>query len=501
MFTAFSTILINWYLSIQALKQTLAENHLENNYQYALKVSSSTNDLLFNMKLNLGTLAEVIGEETFTQSDLDYWKEGNTGYYNSLFTTDTDGIVQLMSPQVVSNQNNVVKPGTKITTELMKQALQNKTPFISDPYLAQSGNLVVLISYPIFDTKGEFKGVVDGTLYLEEDNSLSRVLHHHEFLDESSVFVVDRNGRIIFHPDKSRINESIADHPLVQDVIKGKNGTAQIINNRGVEYFSGYAYVKETGWGIITQTPSSVINEPLQTLTKKMILQSLPWILLIFVLAWILTNNLTKPINKLASYSEKAILQNKMDHGFQHIEFKSNIYEVRKLFQHLQKHFQILNNQIQTDGLTGLRNRRAFDFVIEKWVEEQIPFSLIMLDIDKFKKVNDDYGHLVGDDVLRFLAMIILDVTRTEDLCFRYGGEEFSILLKDKDTDDAYILAERLREKIEETPSPTGKPITISLGITSYQKGEHSPAMIIKRSDIALYQSKNKGRNQTSICM
>ncbi|WP_102345116.1 sensor domain-containing diguanylate cyclase [Bacillus sp. Marseille-P3661] len=498
-FITCSTTIINWYLSVQALKSNLTENHLESNYRYAKKVSLSTSDLLYDMQQNLSTLARIIWEREFSQSDLDDWKSANSSYFNSIFTTDTNGVVQLMSPQAVPNNPGGVRPGTKITSDLMKQALKNKKSFISDPYLAQTGNLVVLISFPIFDTSGNYKGVVDGTIYLESNNSLKRILENHDFLDESSVFVVDRLGRIIYHPDSSRINESIAYHPLVKSVMQGENGAAQIINSRGHEYFSGYAYVEQTGWGIIAQTPTSVIETPLRSLTHNIIAQSLPLLLLILILAWLFTNNLSKPINTLARFSEEAILSKKEAQSIHRLELKSYIYEVRQLCHHIQRHFQLLTNQIHQDGLTGLSNRRAFDLEIKKWALNQQPFSLIMLDIDHFKNVNDQYGHLVGDDVLRFLANKMVEVTREEDLCYRYGGEEFAILLKTNDVKDAFILAERLRTTIAQTPSPSGQYITVSLGISCYQVQDESPQSVISRADSALYLSKNGGRNKTTI--
>lgn len=498
-FTVFSTTLINWYLSNQALKNTLTKNHLENNYRYAKKVSINTSVLLDAIQHNLSTLAEIIGHQEFNQTDLDNWLAGNSSYYNSLFTTDSNGVVQYMSPQVVPNNKGGVQPGTKIKAKLMEQALKNKKPFISEPYLAQTGNLMVLVSYPIFDDTGNYKGVVDVTIYLESDNSLKKLLNQHEFLDESSVFVVDRSGTIIYHPDPTRINEPIADHPLVQNIMKGKSGSAQIINNRGTKYFSGYAFVENTGWGIIAQTPTSVIEKPLRILTQKIIFQSLPLLLVVLVVGWIISSHITSPINRLATFSEEALLSNRDTKSIRLLEMRAYIYEVRQLLKHIQEHFQVLTNQAQQDGLTGLANRRAFDQDIQKLMDQKIPFSLIMTDIDNFKEVNDAYGHLVGDDVLRFLASIMLDVTRGEDLCYRYGGEEFAIIINEKNEEEAFALAERLRIKVSETPSPAGKNINISLGVSSYHKKDQLPEMVIKRADLALYQSKNKGRNRTTI--
>ncbi|WP_071393454.1 sensor domain-containing diguanylate cyclase [Bacillus tuaregi] len=498
-FIVCSTTIVNWYLSVEALRDTLTENYLENNYRYAKKVALSTSDLFFNMQQNLETLAHILGRQEISQADLDSWMEANAGYFNSIFTTDENGVVQLMTPQAISNKKGSMRPGVQITTDLMKQALKKQEPFVSDPYIAQSGNLVVLISYPIFDQNGTYKGVVDGTIYLESDSSLKRILNHHEFHDESSVFVVDCSGTIIYHPDVSRVNDSVANHPLVKEVLQGKSGSAEIINSKGMEYFSGYAYVEQTGWGIVAQTPTSVINKPLQSLTEEIIIRSLPLLLLIYLLAWLFTNHLAKPINRLARYSEEAIYSNKPDHLFPHLEIKSYIYEVKQLYQHIQKHFQLLNKQIQQDGLTGLANRRSFDLEINDLILRRTPFSLIMIDIDNFKIVNDEQGHLVGDDVLRFIASIMEDVSRKEDFCYRYGGEEFAILLRNKDVEDAYALAERLRLRLAYTPSPAGYPITISLGISTFQKEDKFPEDIIKRADKALYQSKREGKNKTTI--
>lgn len=218
--------------------------------------------------------------------------------------------------------------------------------------------------------------------------------------------------------------------------------------------------------------------------------------MLIYLLAWLFTHHLAKPINRLARYSEEAIQSNRTDHSILHIEIKSHIHEVKQLYKHVQKHFQLLNQQIQQDGLTGLANRRTFDLDINDLILRKIPFSLIMLDIDNFKKINDEQGHLAGDDVLRFIASIIEDISRKEDMCYRYGGEEFAILLKYKEGEDAYTLAERLRLKLACTPGPAGYPTTISLGIPTRRKEDKFPEDIIKRADNALYQSKRAGKTK-----
>ncbi|MBP1153668.1 MULTISPECIES: GGDEF domain-containing protein [unclassified Paenibacillus] len=156
-------------------------------------------------------------------------------------------------------------------------------------------------------------------------------------------------------------------------------------------------------------------------------------------------------------------------------EIKSTTYEMRQLYDsakialgYINKNLNDLMIETETDGLTGVPNRRSFDLTLEKLVSSQTPFSLILLDIDHFKSINDTYGHLIGDEVLQLLAKTLLDLSREADLCFRYGGEEFALIVKSKDMEIAKHVAERVRTTVEKTNNPTEKIITISLGVSIY---------------------------------
>ena len=109
------------------------------------------------------------------------------------------------------------------------------------------------------------------------------------------------------------------------------------------------------------------------------------------------------------------------------------------------------------------------------------------------------YGHLTGDEVIRQLAQHLKAITNEKTLCFRYGGEEFGILIREVNVDEVYSIAECLRLIVVEGPGPTGVPVTISLGISNYQTDDDSPTPIIERADTALYQSKLDGRNRTTV--
>lgn len=156
----------------------------------------------------------------------------------------------------------------------------------------------------------------------------------------------------------------------------------------------------------------------------------------------------------------------------------------------------------QTDGLTQLFNRNHWQHCIEaefkRYNRNQHSSSLVMLDIDHFKAINDKYGHLVGDDVIRHLAKVIREQVRETDISGRYGGEEFVILLADTNTADALVFAERLRKTVEESVviyNDIEIKYTVSIGIAEVEPSITTVSQWLENVDHALYQSKDKGRN------
>jgi diguanylate cyclase (GGDEF)-like protein len=123
-----------------------------------------------------------------------------------------------------------------------------------------------------------------------------------------------------------------------------------------------------------------------------------------------------------------------------------------------------------------------------------MPFSLA--DIDYFKRVNDNYGHLVGDDVLRFIAEIFSKNLRAHDFIARYGGEEFIFLLPSTSLDQAFIAAEKIRKTVAESPHPVAGAVTVSIGIAEASPGQANEDLVIQEADQRLYEAKKHGRNR-----
>ena len=192
---------------------------------------------------------------------------------------------------------------------------------------------------------------------------------------------------------------------------------------------------------------------------------------------------------------------------FQYAELMARIRAGKRIVD-LQKELLESNKRLEllsiTDGLTKLYNHRHFQDELARAFEEsqryQRPLSLAIVDIDFFKKINDTYGHAIGDEVLKAVSALFRDSIRSTDLAARYGGEEFAMMMPETELGDAMTFAEKIRELVESTPieTPAG-PVkaTVSVGVSSVPHSRiHSAKEVIVAADKALYRAKKNGRNQ-----
>ena len=194
-------------------------------------------------------------------------------------------------------------------------------------------------------------------------------------------------------------------------------------------------------------------------------------------------------------------------------DLKDSQAEIIRYVQVAQQYAQEIKDELAaarmealTDPLTQLLNRhglnKMFDFYVNESSKEHLNAAII--DIDHFKKFNDDYGHLIGDVILRRIAKLLQEVTESTGEVFRYGGEEFLVLIPDVDLSSAYSLAEEIRSKVEKLRFVSAKTkqrlpkLTISVGISEYVSGEGMDSLI-GRADEAMYKAKHAGRNQVQV--
>ncbi len=178
------------------------------------------------------------------------------------------------------------------------------------------------------------------------------------------------------------------------------------------------------------------------------------------------------------------------------------------LVHHLEAQTQILAKLAAFDELTGLYNRRAMIGALEAALKRmrvyRSPLSVLMMDLDHFKNVNDNYGHAAGDAVLREFARRLGVSVRQADIRCRYGGEEFCVLLPETGEEGAQVIAERIRKAVEQLLFPINRdkeiPVTVSIGLATLMPEEElEPAILLENADKALYKAKEEGRNRVAL--
>lgn len=182
---------------------------------------------------------------------------------------------------------------------------------------------------------------------------------------------------------------------------------------------------------------------------------------------------------------------------------KARELDLQKQIQEIQALQTLLKEQALCDPLTGLYNRHRLDDVLAREgassLRSQRPMSLILIDVDHFKGINDRLGHQIGDEVLRQVANHLQAYTRASDWCFRYGGEEFLLVLPETSLDDARHKADALRQSLAARPLVCGDvqvEVTVSAGLASFPIHGTDMDTLIGAADKALYQAKNQGRNR-----
>ena len=328
-----------------------------------------------------------------------------------------------------------------------------------DPDMANSDAMTIFINYRVNDYNGEYIGAAGVGLAV---TAVKALIESYQNDYGRIIYFVDHNGDIVLHgsgfPDGQKSLDDInglASHASEilshsQRYIRyQKSGGAYLLNTRYIPEFNWYLLVE--------QSEGKVLRQILYTLIVNLII-------CVFITAGIL-------------YLTHMTL---------------SVYQKR------------LEEMATLDKLTEIYNRQAFSILFKELIKEVhrrfIPFSMVIMDIDHFKKVNDTYGHPAGDMVLRELVDIVRHQLRVSDLLCRWGGEEFVILLKECKLDDAFHMAEKIRLAVAAHPIAAGNlkiNLTVSMGVTQWNllddKDENA---IVARADRALYRAKNEGRNR-----
>lgn len=335
-----------------------------------------------------------------------------------------------------------------------------------DPDLGNGNATTIFINYRMLDGKGNFIGVTGVGLTL---NNMKQIVQTYEKRFNRRIYFVDKKGRIALNSSSAQtseenINKMAGISDISDKILSGKTEPRSLSYNLsgnnigGSTIYLNSRYIPELRWYLLVEQNESDAIKPLKTVLLINLFVS--------ALATVLILSLILPT--------------------------------------LHRYQSRLEKIATTDSLTGLINRQAFDFLFGEHFKDSLrrssTFSAVMFDIDYFKKINDRYGHLAGDKVIKEVAELAKNSVRQNDFIARWGGEEFIVLLKDCGLAEAKQVAEKIRSAIEAYDFDLDRDrsrLTVSLGVAVYAPHETAESFFL-RTDKALYDAKQKGRNCVS---
>ena len=327
-----------------------------------------------------------------------------------------------------------------------------------DPDMANRDAMTIFINYRVFDFQGQYMGATGVGLTID---AVHRLIRDYQQRYQRSIYFVDASGRVVLSGGEAGV-------PAQAEDLRQRPGLGELVDtilthrNGGYEYQAADShrllnvhYIPEFRWYLFVEKNES---EALQEIRRTLYLNLAACVfvtLVVLVLA----------------------------------------------HQTLRRYQRRMETLASTDELTGLLNRRAFTFLIDKFLadyqREPRPMAMLLIDVDHFKDINDQHGHTAGDLMLAHVAALLQRKLRRSDLAVRWGGEEFLVVLKGCDLVEAGQLAEKLRLSVEKdryTLRNEAVGVTVSIGVSEFD-GKEAPDQAINRADQALYEAKRSGRN------
>jgi diguanylate cyclase (GGDEF)-like protein len=301
----------------------------------------------------------------------------------------------------------------------------------------------------------------------------------------------------------------------VLDRLKSREGRVVTYESlAGLEVVGSLKRVPRAGWAVVSEIPADAAYWQVLRFRNVTLLVVTGLLLGVGLIAYRLGLLIVRPLERLTKGAAEVA---DGDLAVDLPAAKGEVGELTAVFNHmvgrlrqgrqeldavnekLRRQNEDLERQSSSDALTGLHNRRfltqSLSEELSRAYRQKTAFTVLMADVDEFKKYNDNYGHPAGDEVLKKVANILLGSTRAVDCTARYGGEEFAILLPETSGDEALEVAERIRTRVAAHQFPERK-ITISIGIAEFPENGYTAEAVISSADEALYEAKRAGRNR-----
>ncbi|NDV24378.1 diguanylate cyclase [Desulfovibrio sp. JC022] len=388
-----------------------------------------------------------------------------------------------------------------------------------------SGNPIIIFSHPVTMEDGSFGGVV---ILGSRLTAIDKLMKNLRFGDTGETYILNRDGYML---TESRYATQLKTEGRIKNTaileiktstkgfeaaLTGSQHQGPYLDYRGAKVLGASQWIRDGRWLLVSEIDYNEALNPLYSFMLTAFSGAALTLLVLTPFAVRLIRSISIPLLQLNNVARQMTL-GKFDCKCAEANMPSPPDEIKQLMEvfcsmqeKVDSTVQELQKSAVTDQLTGLPNRRYLmkegARLVDIAIRARQPCSLMIMDIDHFKVINDTYGHTMGDVVLQQMSRSFQEIVRTSDIIARYGGEEFVVVAPGSDIDSGKILAERLRQGIEaRTFNNEAQPLacTISIGVAHYATdikfGADAYEDMLARADTALYDAKNTGRNKICI--
>lgn len=376
---------------------------------------------------------------------------------------------------------------------------------------------IVIFSSPVYGEDGKFNGLICGSVSF---GTIEKIMRQFTFGRTGETYLLAADGRMLTGPRGAVGPIDYQLHHGTQIYLAAREGrqlTSSYINYSGKAVFGAYQWTRDHRWILVGEINRSEVFQPLYRNVGMICGIVLLLLLLSYYPVMTVAERIERPIRFLL-VATKLMRDGNYDYRISKEDMRSAPLELQQLCgmfnttaQRLKSTIQMLEQTAVVDQLTEVYNRRFImnegSKMLEACIRAGQPCSVLMIDMDYFKRVNDTHGHLVGDRVIIHAASILMSCIRNCDLVSRYGGEEFLILAPNTDAEQcAAQIGERIRRRFEEQPYREDEievKLTVSIGVADCRQnvafGTTLLEDMISRADEALYRAKRAGRNRVEL--
>jgi diguanylate cyclase (GGDEF)-like protein len=507
------TAWISYTQNRRALEEKISQELLSSSAQTAREMDVWLKERLYDLRVfassyevseNLGRGAGVSTTQARLSDYLNSVRERFSDYEELL----------VLDPQGRLVASSETKPRPLRLPSAWSRELSSNNALVADASWDRSlAKGILLVAVPVQRADGRMVGALAARLNLR---GASEGLQAFAPGTSGQVYLMSTGGKVIV---SSRMSSAelmqVTLKPALLERLTAREGAVLTYESiSGAEVLGSLKRVPRVGWAVLAEIPADAAYQQVRRFRDLSLALVAGLLLGVTAIAYHLALLIVRPLERLtkgaAEVAEGDLAVDlptatgevgDLTYVFNHMvgRLRQSRQELDAVNETLRERNEELERLSASDSLTGLSNRRI---LTQRLSEELLKaqrqghsFTVLMLDVDHFKKYNDTYGHPAGDEVLKKMASILRNCTRAGDCTARYGGEEFAVLLSGKGGDTALQLAERIRERVAAEKFVGGK-VTISGGIAEFPHHGHTAEAVISSADEALYEAKREGRNR-----